>query len=278
MPAAGRRPRCPGGRRAQVAGPSRLPEHQRALRQVPALQRAGAEPGLHGALRRRAQGDRGGGADARGALRWRPPGSPRLEPAPPSRPSPAVHFALALGTHGLHVVHLAFGLPYLVPIVGAAAWAGPRVAIVLGVASAVAYAVHARTSWAGEPMENASQFALAAVFLFVSVVSASLVAALDPRPGHTLSSEGVLRRRGLLVTADRDVVWPGLWAPPDGRRASPSGARLVPEPGWWPSPWSLGSSPGGGTAGSRLRYRAIGPVTPARTSVARIPATPRQRT
>jgi putative nucleotidyltransferase with HDIG domain len=109
-----------------------------------------------------------------------------------------VHFALARGTHGLHVVHVAFGLLYLVPIVGAAAWAGPRAAIVLGVVSAAAYVLHARTSWAGEPMENANQFALAAVFLFVSAVSASLVAARDRERRRAMETELRVQREAAL--------------------------------------------------------------------------------
>lgn len=110
----------------------------------------------------------------------------------------AVHFAVARGTHGLHIVHVAFGLLYLLPIVGAAAWAGPRAAIVLGVASAAAYVIHARVSWAGEPMENANQLALAFAFLFVSAVSAALVAARDRERQRALETELRVQRDAAL--------------------------------------------------------------------------------
>lgn len=80
-----------------------------------------------------------------------------------------VHAVVGRGTHGLHVIHVVFGALYLVPIVASAVWVGARPAMVLALGSAVAYLVHVRTSWAGQPTENANQLAFAAVYVFVGV-------------------------------------------------------------------------------------------------------------
>ena len=110
----------------------------------------------------------------------------------------AAHVVIARGTHGLHVVHVVFGMLYLVPIVGAAVWTGPRFAVILGAASAVAYAIHARTSWAGEPMENANQLALAGALLFVAAVSAALVEGRDRERRRAAQTELRVQRDGAL--------------------------------------------------------------------------------
>lgn len=108
------------------------------------------------------------------------------------------HFAISRGTHALHVVHVVFGALYLVPIVAAAAWAGPRVALALGLGSAAAYAFHARTSWAGDPMENANQLALAGAFLFVALASAALVDARDRARRRAAETELRVQRDAAL--------------------------------------------------------------------------------
>jgi putative nucleotidyltransferase with HDIG domain len=110
----------------------------------------------------------------------------------------AVHAIVGRGTHPLHVIHVAFGALYLVPIVAAAVWLGARPAIGLALASAAAYLVHARTVWAGDPMENANQAATAAVFVFVGVVSAVLVRAAERERRARLEAERVAQRDAIL--------------------------------------------------------------------------------
>ena len=96
-----------------------------------------------------------------------------------------VHGTVARGTHGLHIVHVAFGALYLVPTVAAAQWVGPAAGVIASFVAAVAYLVHARTSWAGVPMENANHLAMAVVYVFVGAVSAGLVhAAAAERKRH----------------------------------------------------------------------------------------------
>lgn len=105
-----------------------------------------------------------------------------------------LHFAVGRETHGLHVLHVVFGMLYLVPIVAAAVWGGPHAGVALGMASAAAYVLHARTSWAGEPMENVNQLALAATFAFVSITTAALAHARDREHQRARQTELRLQR------------------------------------------------------------------------------------
>ena len=110
----------------------------------------------------------------------------------------AVHAGVGRGTHALHVVHVVFGALYLLPIVAAAAWVGARMALVLAVASAAAYVVHARVAWAGDPMENANQLAMAGVYLFVGLVSAALVRAAERERQARAEAERRAQRDALV--------------------------------------------------------------------------------
>jgi hypothetical protein len=44
----------------------------------------------------------------------------------------ALHFGVAIGTHGLHVLHLIFAVVYLLPLIAAAMWFGVRGALWCG--------------------------------------------------------------------------------------------------------------------------------------------------
>ena len=110
----------------------------------------------------------------------------------------AVHAAVGRGTHALHVVHVVFGALYLLPIVAAAAWVGPRMAVGLAAASSAAYVLHARIAWAGEPMENANQLAMAGVYLFVGLVSAALVRAAERERHERAEAERRAQRDALV--------------------------------------------------------------------------------
>jgi putative nucleotidyltransferase with HDIG domain len=110
----------------------------------------------------------------------------------------AVHAGVGRGTHALHIVHVVFGSLYLLPIVAAAVRVGTRAAIALATASAAAYVVHARTAWAGQPMENANQLAMASVYLFVGVVSAVLVRAAEHERRRHAEAERRSQRDALV--------------------------------------------------------------------------------
>lgn len=109
-----------------------------------------------------------------------------------------VHAIVGRQTHALHLVHVTFGGVYLVPIVAAAIWLGARAGVALALASAAAYLVHARTVWAGEPMENANQLAMAGVYAFVGLVSAALVRAADRERRARLDSERRAQREAIV--------------------------------------------------------------------------------
>lgn len=100
-----------------------------------------------------------------------------------------VHGVVARETHALHVVHVAFGAMYLVPTVAAALWIRPAAGVITALVAAVAYVLHARTAWAGDPMENANQYAMAAVFVFVACVCAALIHATDVERARRAASE-----------------------------------------------------------------------------------------
>jgi putative nucleotidyltransferase with HDIG domain len=109
----------------------------------------------------------------------------------------AAHFAISREDHAHHVVHVVFGALFLVPIVAAGTWLPRRWAIGIALMSTALYLVHARVSWAGEPYENANQVAMAAVYLFVAVVTTVLAVARDAE-----------RLRGLaaVLDAQRDAA------------------------------------------------------------------------
>jgi putative nucleotidyltransferase with HDIG domain len=110
----------------------------------------------------------------------------------------AVHALVGRGTHPLHVVHVVFGALYLVPIVAAAVWLGARPAVGMALASAAAYLVHARTAWVSDAMENANQLTMAAVYVFVGVVSAALVHAADRERLAREESERAAQREAIV--------------------------------------------------------------------------------
>lgn len=86
-----------------------------------------------------------------------------------------VHFLVPVSPHPDHVVHVIFGGLYVLVIVAAAIWFGLAGATVASVAAAIIYLVHIRTSWRGQPMENANQYAMIGVYLLVGALTGTLV-------------------------------------------------------------------------------------------------------
>lgn len=76
----------------------------------------------------------------------------------------SAHMAVSVGTHRQHVIHVIFGGLYLLPIVAGALWFRLRGAPAASVAISVAYSAHVAISWSGQPMENANQIAMIAVY------------------------------------------------------------------------------------------------------------------
>jgi putative nucleotidyltransferase with HDIG domain len=87
----------------------------------------------------------------------------------------AMHFAIGVGAHRLHVIHVVFGGLYLLPIVAGALWFGLPGGITSSSAAAAIYLVHVLVSWPNQPMENVNQFAMIGVYLLVGAVAGNLV-------------------------------------------------------------------------------------------------------
>jgi len=109
----------------------------------------------------------------------------------------AVHLLVGSATHEEHIVHAVFGAAYLLPIVAAASWLGPGAGVLVALAATLANSVHL---WNGtaDPMERLNQAVLAAVYVFVGVVSAVLVGAADRERRARLESERTAQREALV--------------------------------------------------------------------------------
>lgn len=109
----------------------------------------------------------------------------------------AVHVLVGSTTHGEHIVHAVFGAAYLIPIVAAASWLGPREGVLVALVAALANSIHLWHGAAG-PMERLNQAILAAVYVFVGVVSAVLVGAAERERRARLESERTAQREALV--------------------------------------------------------------------------------
>lgn len=109
----------------------------------------------------------------------------------------AVHVLVGSTTHGEHILHAVFGAAYLLLIVAAAAWLGPREGVLVALAATLATSVHL-WSGAAEPMERLNQAVLAVVNVFVGIVAAVLVGAADRERRARLESERSAQREALV--------------------------------------------------------------------------------
>ena len=105
----------------------------------------------------------------------------------------ASHFSVARATHELHVVHIVLAGMYVVPIIAAALWFGLRGSLAVTALISLAYYIHVRLSWPNQPMVNANQYAMIAVYWVIGCVTGVLV---------NLEEKEKARRR----TAEREVI------------------------------------------------------------------------
>lgn len=112
-----------------------------------------------------------------------------------------VHFVLGRATHPQHVIHIILGGTYLLPILAAALWFGSRGAVAAAAGITPLYYAHIRISWPNQPMENANQIGMVAVFWFVAIVAGLLVDVRERERAARLEAE-----RG----AEREAVIEGL--------------------------------------------------------------------
>lgn len=108
------------------------------------------------------------------------------------------HFVLGSTTHSRHVIHIIFGGTYLLPIVAAAFWFGMRGSIIVVGGITLLYYAHIRISWPNQPMENANQFAMIAVYWFVAIVAGLLVNLRDREHAARLEAERQAEREAVI--------------------------------------------------------------------------------
>ncbi len=86
----------------------------------------------------------------------------------------AVHFVVGTETHQQHVVHVIFGGLFLLPVIAGAVWFGPAGGLGTATAVSLLYFAHMRKSWPDQPMENANQLAMIAVYELVGATTGGL--------------------------------------------------------------------------------------------------------
>jgi putative nucleotidyltransferase with HDIG domain len=128
----------------------------------------------------------------------------------------ALHFAVAIGTRGLHVVHLIFAVLYLFPLIAAAVWFGLPGALVAATVITAVYYLHIRYSWANQPMENADQYAHIAVYWVVAMVTGMLT---------QLRERDVQRHLEVERNAERTAMVEALGSLENALRARDQGTR-----------------------------------------------------
>ena len=110
----------------------------------------------------------------------------------------ALHFAIPVRTHPLHVIHVIFQGLYLLPIVAAAVWFGRRGGVGTAVAVSVLYSTHILVSWAHQPMENVNQVAMIGVFLAVGTIAGVLVDRQESERRRRVEAEQRAAREGIV--------------------------------------------------------------------------------
>lgn len=108
------------------------------------------------------------------------------------------HFALGRTTHPRHVIHIVLGAAYLLPIVAGAVWFRMRGAVAVAGGITLLYYGYIRISWPDQPMENANQFAMIAVYWFVASVAGLLVTLRDREHAARLEAERQAEREAVI--------------------------------------------------------------------------------
>ena len=108
------------------------------------------------------------------------------------------HFTVGGTTHGFHVVHIILAGAYLVPIVAASVWFGRRGGLLTTAVVSLAYYMHIRLSWPDQPMENANQMAMIAVFWVLGIVAGSLEDLQERERRRRLAAERQAEREAVI--------------------------------------------------------------------------------
>ena len=111
------------------------------------------------------------------------------------------HFTLARTTHPEHIAHIILGSLYLIPIIASAVWLNLRSCLLVTAVISLAYYGHIRVDWPNQPMENADQMAMIAVYWVMAIVSGTLV---------QLRERERMRHFAAEQSAEREIVIQGL--------------------------------------------------------------------
>lgn len=110
------------------------------------------------------------------------------------------HFTMGTLHHYAHIEHLVLQALYFGPIVAAALWFGIPGALITLLAISTVYYSYVRIVWPDQPMENANQMAMLAIYWAVGAVTATLAHLQEKeRKAHALVQR--LARREAMIQA-----------------------------------------------------------------------------
>ena len=110
----------------------------------------------------------------------------------------AAHFTIGTLRHSAHIEHIVLQALYVAPIVAAALWFGfSGTLITLVVVSAVYYS-YMRMIWPNQPMENANQAAMLAIYWVVGSVASVLVHIQEKQREAHARAQSLLRREAMV--------------------------------------------------------------------------------
>lgn len=110
----------------------------------------------------------------------------------------AAHFTVGTLGHAGHIEHVVLQTLYVAPIVASALWFGISGAlIVVSVISAIHY-WYMRSMWPGQPLENANQMAMLAIYWVVGGVTATVVHIQEKQRQAYVRAQMLARREAMV--------------------------------------------------------------------------------
>jgi putative nucleotidyltransferase with HDIG domain len=110
----------------------------------------------------------------------------------------AAHFTIGTLRHSVHIEHIILQAMYVAPIVAAASWFGIRGSLITVLVVSAIYYSYMRTVWPNQPMENANQVAMLAIYWVVGGVTAALVHIQEQQRRTHLRAQQLARREAMI--------------------------------------------------------------------------------
>ncbi len=108
------------------------------------------------------------------------------------------HFTIGTLRHEVHVEHVVLQALFVVPIIAGALWFGLKGALaVVAVVSAV-YSMYMRVMWPAQPMENANQLAMLAIYWVVGISTGTLVQIIEKQRQALACAQQRARREAMI--------------------------------------------------------------------------------